>query len=162
MDRLWAPWRLEYIKGPKEEGCVFCNRTQSSNDKESLILYRGRFCFVIINLYPYNNGHLMIVPYKHESDLLKVDLKTKMEILTLVDKTIKILTTQFNPNGFNFGANIGKAGGAGIADHIHYHLVPRWNGDTNFMPIISETKILVQSLNEIYDQLKPEFDKIND
>ena len=104
----------------------------------------------------------MIVPYKHESDLLKVDLKTKMEILTLVDKTIKILTTQFNPNGFNFGANIGKAGGAGIADHIHYHLVPRWNGDTNFMPIISETKILVQSLNEIYDQLKPEFDKIND
>ncbi|MBF88113.1 MAG: HIT family hydrolase [Candidatus Marinimicrobia bacterium] len=162
MDRLWAPWRLEYIKGPKEEGCVFYNRTQSSNDKESLILYRGRFCFVIINLYPYNNGHLMIVPYKHESDLLKVDLKTKMEILTLVDKTIKILTTQFNPNGFNFGANIGKAGGAGIADHIHYHLVPRWNGDTNFMPIISETKILVQSLNEIYDQLKPEFDKIND
>ena len=162
MDRLWAPWRLEYIKARKEEGCVFCNKPNSSDDRESLILYRGKLCFVIINLYPYNNGHLMVVPYKHESDTSKIDMKTKLEILTLADKTIEILTAKLNPNGFNFGANIGEAGGAGIVDHIHYHLVPRWNGDTNFMPIISETKIVVQSLKKIYDNLRPEFDKIND
>ncbi len=162
MDRLWAPWRIEYIKAEKEEGCIFCNKSNSSNDRESLILYRGNLCFVIINLYPYNNGHLMVVPYKHESDTSKIDMKTKLEILTLADKTIEILTAKLNPNGFNFGANIGEAGGAGIVDHIHYHLVPRWNGDTIFMPIISETKIVVQSLKKIYDNLRPEFDKIND
>ncbi|MFL3050802.1 MAG: HIT family protein [Candidatus Neomarinimicrobiota bacterium] len=162
MDRLWAPWRIEYIKAEKEEGCIFCNKSNSSNDRESLILYRGNLCFVIINLYPYNNGHLMVVPYKHESDTLKIDMKTKLEILTLADKSIEILREQMNPNGFNFGANIGEAGGAGIVDHLHYHLVPRWNGDTNFMPIIGETKIVVQSLKEIYNNLRPEFDKIND
>ena len=162
MDRLWAPWRIEYIKAEKEEGCIFCNKSNSSNDRESLILYRGNLCFVIINLYPYNNGHLMVVPYKHESDTLKIDMKTKLEVLTLADKSIEILTEQMNPNGFNFGANIGEAGGAGIVDHLHYHLVPRWNGDTNFMPIIGETKIVVQSLKEIYDNLRPEFAKIND
>ena len=162
MDRLWAPWRIEYIKAEKEEGCIFCNKSNSSNDRESLILYRGNLCFVIINLYPYNNGHLMVVPYKHESDTLKIDMKTKLEILTLADKSIEILREQMNPNGFNFGANIGEAGGAGIVDHLHYHLVPRWSGDTNFMPIIGETKIVVQSLKEIYDNLRPEFDKIND
>ena len=162
MDRLWAPWRVEYIKAIKEEGCIFCNKSNSSNDRESLILYRGNLCIVIINLYPYNNGHLMVIPYKHESDTSKIDMETKLEILTLADKSIEILTEQMNPNGFNFGANIGEAGGAGIVDHLHYHLVPRWNGDTNFMPIIGETKIVVQSLKEIYDNLRPEFDKIND
>ena len=104
----------------------------------------------------------MVIPYKHESDTSKIDMETKLEILTLADKSIEILTEQMNPNGFNFGANIGEAGGAGIVDHLHYHLVPRWNGDTNFMPIIGETKIVVQSLKEIYDNLRPEFDKIND
>ena len=160
MDRLWAPWRIEYVSSPKEEGCVFCNKAAGVDDRELLILYRGKLSFVLMNLYPYNNGHLMIAPYEHESDPLNIDRDAKSEIMSLTDSSMTILKDSMKPQGFNFGANIGEAGGAGIADHLHYHIVPRWSGDTNFMPVLGHTKTIVQGLKEAYDQLKPEFDKI--
>lgn len=161
IDRLWAPWRIDYIKAPKEEGCIFCDKPKSNNDRESLILYRGPSAFVLMNLYPYNNGHLMSVPYAHESDPLNIDSNTKSEIMEIADRSMEILKRVMNPQGFNFGANIGEAGGAGIADHLHYHIVPRWGGDTNFMPVLGHTKTVVEGLEETYDSLKPEFDKID-
>ena len=161
MDRLCAPWRIDYIRTPKEEGCIFCDKPESDDDRESLILYRGEASFVLMNLYPYNNGHLMVAPYDHESDPLAVSAEGKSEIMNLVDRSTEILHGALHPQGFNFGANIGEAGGAGIADHLHYHLVPRWNGDTNFMPVLGHTKTVVEGLKETYDSLKPGFDKID-
>ncbi len=161
MDRLWAPWRMDYIKSPREKGCIFCDKPAADDDRESLILYRGDSSYVLMNLYPYNNGHLMIAPYKHEADPSNVSSDTRSEMMDLVDRSMEILKAVMSPQGFNFGGNIGEAGGAGIADHLHYHLVPRWRGDTNFMPVLGHTKTVVEGLKETYDSLKPEFDKID-
>ncbi len=151
---------MDYVRAPKEEGCIFCDKPKADDDRESLILYRGESVFVLMNLYPYNNGHLMVAPYDHKSDPLAVSAEGKAEIMNLVDRSMEILRGTLNPQGFNFGAIIGEAAGAGIADHLHYHLVPRWRGDTNFMPIIGQTKTVVEGLKETYDSLKLEFDKI--
>jgi len=162
MKKLWAPWRMEYIKSERENGCVFCDKHNSKNDRDSLILYRGEFSFIIMNLYPYNNGHLMFIPYLHESKPQNIDNKTKLEILNLCDLSMNILKEIIKPEGFNFGANFGRSAGAGIAQHLHYHLVPRWNGDTNFMPVLNETKTIIQELKETYDSLIDYFIKINE
>ena len=161
MDRLWAPWRIEYLRAPKEEGCIFCDKPAADDERETLILYRGEYSFILMNLYPYNNGHLMLAPYVHESDPLNISVETKSEIMVLADTSMEILKSALKAEGFNFGANIGKAGGAGIADHLHYHLVPRWSGDTNFMPVLGHTKIVMEGLSETYDSLRPAFDKID-
>lgn len=160
MKKLWAPWRIEYIRQMKEDGCIFCEKQQKDDDREMLILERGEFSFVLMNLYPYNNGHLMIAPYEHVDDSLLISPETKSEIMALTDKSMVILKKLMNPDGFNFGANFGSSAGAGIEEHIHYHLVPRWQGDTNFMPIMGHTKVIVHGLQESYDELKPEFDRI--
>ena len=158
MNKLWAPWRIDYIRTPKEKGCIFCNKSNDEDDRESLILYRGNESFVLMNLYPYSNGHLMISPYQHTSDPNDISSQGNQEIMWLANQSMNILTQAMNAEGFNFGANLGKAGGAGIEEHIHYHIVPRWSGDTNFMPVVGNTKVLVEGLKESWDNLKTHFD----
>ena len=160
MQNLWAPWRISYIRDQKEKGCVFCLKQKSNDDRHSLILSRGAHSFVLMNLYPYNNSHLLISPYKHVENTEKLNIEALNEIIWFANESMIIIKETLNADGYNFGANIGSAGGAGIADHIHFHVVPRWNGDTNFMPIIGETKVQVQGLQETYDELIIHFDKL--
>lgn len=160
MDRLWAPWRMEYIRSEKEEGCIFCDKPIRDNDREMLILYRGKLAFVMMNLFPYNNGHLLIAPYTHTERSNDLSPDERSEIMELGDASMTILKQAMKAEGFNFGANIGSAGGAGIEEHIHFHVVPRWKGDTNFMPVLGHTKVQVDGLKESYDNLKPHFMKI--
>lgn len=157
MKYLWAPWRMEYILKEKNEGCIFCEIPKENQDKENYVLYRGKFCFVILNTYPYNNGHIMIAPYAHIKNLEELNRDTINELMSLCQKSISVLKKKINPQGFNIGANIGKVGGAGILEHVHLHIVPRWQGDTNFMPVISDTKVMPQYLSETYDLLKAGF-----
>jgi len=161
FDCMWAPWRMEYIRTPKEkriDGCVFCHRAKENNDEEHLILYRGESAFIIMNLYPYNNGHLMIVPYRHISEYTMLTKEERYEICDLTIMTLNVLKQTMHPNGFNTGFNLGESAGAGIAEHIHQHIVPRWNGDTNFMPILGHTKVIVDGLHETWKCLKEAFD----
>ena len=160
MDRLWAPWRIDYIKSEKEKGCIFCDKPAEGDDHSMLILYRGENSFVIMNLYPYNNGHLMIAPYQHTDSTHELNSISISEIMELADQIMKIQKNIMNADGFNYGANIGYSGGAGIADHIHFHIVPRWTGDTNFMPVLGHTKVQMQGLQETYNDLRPHFDKL--
>ena len=160
MDRLWAPWRIDYIKSEKEKGCIFCDKPAEGDDHSMLILYRGENSFVIMNLYPYNNGHLMIAPYQHTNSTHELNSSSRSEIMELADKIMTIQKNIMNADGFNYGANIGYSGGAGIADHIHFHIVPRWTGDTNFMPVLGHTKVQMQGLQETYNDLRPHFDKL--
>tara|TARA_B100001013_G_scaffold84428_1_gene46185 strand:+ start:1881 stop:2375 length:495 start_codon:yes stop_codon:yes gene_type:complete len=160
MKKLWAPWRIEYIRSPKEDGCVFCDKPAGDNEREDLILYHGEKVFILMNLYPYNNAHLMIAPYIHVDNTEELDADTYKEIMVLADQSMAILKETMDAQGFNFGANIGAAAGAGIEEHIHFHIVPRWAGDTNFMPVLGHTKVEVQGLQECYDLLRPHFDCI--
>ncbi|NLP10282.1 HIT domain-containing protein [bacterium] len=157
MKKLWAPWRMEYILQEKPSGCIFCDKPQQNRDRENLILHRGAGCFVIMNFYPYNNGHLMVVPYRHLSDLAALTAAEQSEMMTLLARCTTVLTQQMKPHGFNIGMNLGRTAGAGIDDHLHFHIVPRWNGDTNFMPVTGHTKVLSQGLLESWDLLKPRF-----
>ncbi|NQV36886.1 MAG: HIT domain-containing protein [Candidatus Marinimicrobia bacterium] len=163
MKKLWAPWRMEYILAPKDnkDECIFCSKPPNHNDRDNLILYRGEFVFVIMNLYPYNNGHIMVVPYRHVDNTQALRKAELSEMMQVADASMAILKEKMKAQGFNFGANIGSAGGAGIEEHIHFHIVPRWIGDTNFMPVIGHTKVQVQGLQDSYDSLKPQFDNID-
>ena len=155
---------MEFIRRKKKsdkQGCVFCNKSkEKDNDKDNLVLFRGKESFVLMNLYPYNNGHLMVTPYKHVNSIQLLSKSCMNEIMKLSDRSMRIINKKLKSEGFNFGANIGKAGGAGIEDHIHFHIVPRWIGDTNFMPAIGQTKVMVGGLTETYDDLKSNFDKL--
>ena len=154
---LWAPWRMEYILGEKESGCIFCTRINQDSDKENLILLRGKNNFVIMNKYPYNNGHLMVVPNRHTSEFDSLSDPEKLEMMNLVSKSMNVLKKTVNPDGFNVGLNIGKIAGAGIDDHLHFHIVPRWVADTNFMPVVGQTKIISEDLGETWERLKEGF-----
>ncbi|MCK4916840.1 MAG: HIT domain-containing protein [Candidatus Omnitrophica bacterium] len=156
MNKLWAPWRIEYINQIKNKGCILCNILKEKQDKKNFILFRSNYCFAVLNTYPYNNGHIMIVPNRHIKSLEK--LKDN-ELLDMNKSLIKIKSTlkrTLNPGGFNIGMNIGSIAGAGIDKHLHMHIVPRWQGDTNFMPVLTNTKIISQSLKELYILLKKE------
>lgn len=156
-ERLWAPWRFEYIKKSSkqgEEGCIFVELPAQEDDRKNLILYRGKTAFVIMNAFPYTNGHLMVAPYKHVADLEGLNEEELLELHQLIRDCVRWLTKAYQPEGFNIGANLGKAAGAGIEDHLHYHVVPRWLGDTNYMPVIGEVRVLPQSLEESYDVIK--------
>ncbi len=153
MENLWAPWRIEYILGKKAPGCIFCDKPRENKDKENLILYRGKYNFVIMNAFPYNNGHMMVVPYKHTSTLSGWSPDEQKEFMDLADLAVDLLKRAMKPDGFNLGINMGQVAGAGIADHIHLHIVPRWNGDTNFMPVLSDTRVISESLRATYDKL---------
>ncbi len=157
MKYLWAPWRIEYIEGEKEKGCIFCNRLKEKNDEESLILYRGKLAFIIMNRYPYSSGHLMIAPYDHISGIELLPSDVMQEMMELVQKSITVLKKAINPDGFNIGVNQGKAAGAGVEDHVHIHVVPRWVGDTNFMTTLSEIRVVPEDLKRTYRKLKIHF-----
>jgi ATP adenylyltransferase len=162
MDRLWAPWRMKYIResldreepDKSEKACIFCTKPAESRDRENLILYRGVHAFVMLNAFPYNNGHLLVIPYRHTSSMDDIDAGASAELWLLLAKSRSALSKAFNPDGFNVGINLGRAAGAGIDTHLHVHIVPRWSGDSNFMPVIGETKVISQSLEDAYDALK--------
>jgi len=160
MDSLWAPWRMEYIKRDKADpqGCIFCDKFHSTDDRRDLVLYRLEHSFVLMNLYPYNNGHLLIAPLRHLSDYTELTDEESAEMDALTRMSVVILRDLLKPQGFNIGMNIGEVGGAGIADHLHRHIVPRWAGDTNFMPIVGHTKVMVEGLSESWEALRRAFD----
>lgn len=152
MDRLWAPWRNAYIlKAQKgKTGCIFCELPKEKNDRKNFIVYRGEKSFAILNIYPYNNGHLMIAPYRHIASLTSLNKEENLEIMKLLAQAEATLRKTMKAENFNLGMNLGRVAGAGFDAHLHFHLVPRWNGDTNFMPVISDTKVISQSLEEVY------------
>ncbi len=155
MENLWAPWRMAFIepKTPPKSGCIFCTQPAEHRDPEYHILHRGERCFMMLNLYPYNNGHLMIAPYEHVGTLEDVDAMTLGELMSQVQLALRALQMAINPDGFNMGINQGKVAGAGFADHIHYHIVPRWYGDTNFMPVLADVKVIPEHLDVMYQKL---------
>lgn len=157
---LWAPWRLEYIeKDTPTGGCIFVDLPKQENDRENLILHRGQNAFVMLNAFPYTNGHLMIAPYRHTAEIEELDDDTLLEINQLLGKCIRWIRAAYHPDGFNIGINLGSAAGAGIPTHIHWHIVPRWSGDTNYMTTVGEVRVLPQSLQDSYDRLKEAVDR---
>ncbi len=158
MENLWAPWRIKYIESvDNSQGCIFCDKWEENKDKENLILKRGKVVYVIMNLFPYNNGHLMIVPKRHTSQIGDLSDDEKLEMFKLMEMSLSTLQEALNPQGFNMGMNIGRVAGAGIEEHVHLHIVPRWKGDTNFMPIIGDTKVISEGLEETYRRLTEKF-----
>lgn len=164
MDILWSPWRHDYIKNsadsaaPNSSGCVFCDVLSSpATDVEKFILHRAQFNFVILNIFPYISGHLMVVPYQHLADLDRADKQTTDELMDLAKRCQTALREVYNPNGFNMGMNFGKAGGAGVAEHFHLHFMPRWIGDTNFITAVGETRTIPEDLQTTFGNLKGKF-----
>jgi ATP adenylyltransferase len=157
MDHLWSPWRLEYVTGKTEApGCVFCAATAGS-DQADLVIFQGATCFVILNLYPYNNGHLMVVPNRHIARLADASSDELYELIELTRRAEVVLTEAYAPHGLNMGINLGKPAGAGVLDHVHLHVVPRWNGDTNFMTVVGGTRVLPEELLQSAARLRPLF-----
>ncbi|MDQ2810263.1 MAG: HIT domain-containing protein [Chloroflexota bacterium] len=184
METLWSPWRMAYISGtpapdrgggtgggaaedgqepdaaagatPEAAGCIFCTKPAAGpgHDRANLLLWRGEHAFVILNLYPYNSAHLMVVPYRHLHDVTRLTAAECAEIMALFQRMVAALAAEYGPQGFNAGMNLGEVAGAGIADHLHLHVVPRWAGDTNFMPVVGQTKVLPEALEQTYDRLR--------
>jgi len=166
MDRLWSPWRLDYIAGPKEKsGCVFCRHAEETranpDNPDSLVLATGAHVYVVLNRYPYNNGHLMVVPYTHTSTLTGLDRDELLELILFTQRAEQGLREAYPLEGINAGINLGKAAGAGIEEHLHVHLVPRWHGDTNFMTVVGETRVLPEDLPSTARRLRPVFDRLS-
>jgi ATP adenylyltransferase len=161
LKQLWSPWRIEYILGKKEEGCVFCEAfaADASQDQAHFILHRGTYCSVIMNLYPYNNGHLMVIPYVHQTTFEELPPETLLEIMTLMNRCVDVLREALNAEGFNIGVNLGKIAGAGIEQHVHMHIVPRWSGDTNFVTTIGQVRCIPESMQDTYEKLKAVWDQ---
>lgn len=162
MKQLWAPWRIEYIlsSDKKSDECIFCSRLAQSDDAGNLILYRGREAFVIMNRFPYNSGHLMVVPNRHVGNFLALTESENLELMNILQRSVQVLDRVMHPDGYNLGMNLGRVSGAGVADHLHMHVVPRWNGDTNFMPVIADTKVISEALDKTYAKLKEAFDEL--
>jgi len=155
MQYIWSPWRMTYIeKHKEEEGCVFCDAQAQPDGPENLIVFRGDRAFVILNRYPYTSGHLMVVPYIHEPSLEGLDPAIRAEAIELVTRAIGVLRKVYQPEGFNIGINLGDAAGAGITDHVHLHIVPRWTGDTNFMATLGQTRVLSERLEDTYFRVR--------
>ena len=154
MERIWAPWRIQYIQMEKPEGCILCQKPKENKDVPNYILYRGDKNFIILNSYPYNPGHLMIAPYRHVASLEELTDEERQEHFEIVSRSVKVLRQVFNPGGFNIGINLEKAAGAGIEDHFHTHIVPRWQGDTNFMPVLADVRVLPEALADTYQKLR--------
>jgi ATP adenylyltransferase len=157
MQRLFSPWRKPYIGRDKEaekaNGCVFCHALTQPDTAENLIIFRGELAFLIINRYPYTSGHLMVLPFKHAARLDELDRSTRSEMTELQSKAVQVLTAVYKPEGFNLGANLGSAAGAGIEEHLHLHIVPRWAGDTNFMAVVGQTRVLPEALEETWERV---------
>jgi ATP adenylyltransferase len=163
MKKLWAPWRMQYIKEAVIENpgeCIFCLNAQKNNDRERLVLFRGKTALVVMNKFPYNNGHLLIAPYRHIGSFSQLSDEELLEMQRLIDRCISAMEATMHPQGFNIGVNIGRVAGAGVEDHIHYHLLPRWNGDTNYLPIFGEVKVISEDLWDTYVKIKGQIDKL--
>ena len=156
-EKLWAPWRAGFILSKKEKGCIFCKRLKEKDSVKNLIVYRGQKALVILNKFPYNAGHTMIVPTRHVGQIEKLKADEAAEFFELLQKTVTIIKKILKPTSMNLGMNLGKASGAGVPGHLHMHIVPRWTGDTNFMPIIGKTKVVSLPLDPIYKKLRKEF-----
>ncbi len=160
MERLWSPWRATYLSdGSKSGGCFLCQKPAEESDEENLVLYRGGLAYVVMNLYPYNSGHLLIAPYAHINDLGQADPDVASELMVLTQRCVRASAAVYRPDGFNVGMNLGAAAGAGEPGHLHVHVVPRWAGDTSFMPVLADTKTLPETLAQTYARLKPAFDQ---
>ena len=162
MKQLWSPWRMAYIESTStDSGCIFCGRLDEKDGPENLILHRGKQSFVILNRYPYTNGHMMVVPYQHVASLESLEEPTLNELMLLTNQTIRTLRHVYGAEAFNVGINIGEAAGAGVADHVHIHVVPRWSGDTNFMSSTAGTRVIPEALKETYDRIKAGWNDLN-
>jgi ATP adenylyltransferase len=165
MQRLWSPWRSKYIgsfKGEtkrKKRESLFTAAWKSTKDRKNMILWRGTTCFVIMNRYPYNSGHLMIVPYRQVGDFCELTLVELAEMMQVAQRAVRALQEVLGPHGYNLGANLGRVAGAGIENHVHFHVVPRWNGDTNFMPVLGETKVVSEEMAKTFEKLRKSFAK---
>lgn len=162
METKFTPWRMDYIKGggaAPVSSCVFCSIIEAppDHDRENLVLHRGEHCFVILNLYPYNPAHLMVIPYLHCGDLALLEPSAANELFALTRQAVSLISAEYNPQGFNLGMNLGRSAGAGIAEHLHMHVVPRWSGDSNFMPVIGQTRIVPEDLDVTYGRLRTRF-----
>lgn len=151
---IWAPWRMKYLLRKKQKGCTFCKKLRSKKDKDNLVLFRGKTCFIVLNLYPYCNGHLLVLPNRHIATLDKLNANELLELMKLTKLSTKLLKKVFNPQGFNIGMNIGEIAGAGIASHLHMHIVPRWKADTNYLTAISNMRVIAETLKKTYQKLK--------
>ena len=160
MEHLWSPWRMKYIENHgKEEGCVFCNEQAKEDSAANLIAFRGERAYIILNRYPYTSGHVMVVPFAHESTLEDLDASTRTEMMELTTRCIASLRKIYRAPAFNMGANIGEAAGAGVIGHVHIHIVPRWMGDTNFMSALGGTRVLPEALEDTYKKIRDAFQK---
>jgi ATP adenylyltransferase len=157
MKQLWAPWRIEYILGPKPDECVFCLPPDTREDRDRLVLARRSRSFVVMNKYPYSSGHLMVCPYRHVSDLCDLAPEETHEMMDLMQECVRVLKEHFSCEGINVGLNQGQAAGAGIREHLHFHLVPRWNGDSSFMAVFDEVRTIPQHLSQMYEAIRPRF-----
>lgn len=162
MKKLWAPWRLSYVERQRNgtSECIFCIGDDAEEDRSRLVLHRGKHAFVIMNRYPYSNGHLMVCPFRHGSDLESLGDSEIVEIHRLTELSCQALRQAYAPDGFNIGLNLGVGSGAGVDDHLHYHVVPRWTGDTNFMPVLAEVRVVSEHLDSTYQRLAQEFGRI--
>ena len=157
MNHIWSPWRMEYIESHKEEGCVFCSAQEMEDGAENLIAFRSERAYVILNRYPYTSGHLMVVPFDHKPNLEELDPQTRAEMMELTTRCMTALRKIYHPEAFNMGANIGESAGAGVKSHVHIHIVPRWGGDTNFMTVVGEVRVLPESLERTYERVRSAF-----
>lgn len=161
MERIWAPWRIDYIVGgEREEGCIFCNKPKSDNDDDNLIVHRAEGAFTMMNKFPYNNGHVLVSPYQHASDICKLNAEENKLLLEEVCRAIQVIRSVMSAEGFNIGINLGAVAGAGIEEHLHYHVVPRWNGDTNIMPVLADIKIIPEHLVSTCRKLRQGFERL--
>ena len=163
MNKLWAPWRSPYVTKilKKQKGCVFCRILKQKNDKKNFIIQRTKHCFSVLNIYPYNNGHLMVLPKRHVEDLAQLKRAEREELMDLLEHSQKLLDAVVKPTGYNIGINLGRAAGAGFPGHLHIHVVPRWLGDVNFMPVVSDTRVISQALKSVYKRLHDAHQKRN-
>lgn len=160
MERLWAPWRMKYIRSRKPDECIFCQKLAETDDAANHVVWRGSSSFVLLNTYPYNNGHLMIAPHAHIAELEDLAPAVTADMMSLAQDAVVLLKEEFNAQGVNLGFNLGEAAGAGIKDHLHMHLVPRWSGDTNYMPVIADVSVIPQSLEEAQARLSAAFARL--
>ena len=162
MRRIWAGWRMKYILGDKPNGCVFCQALQGTDDAANHVLYRGDRASLMLNRYPYINGHMLVVPYAHKGDLVDLDAHSLSEMMLLTTKGLRLLRSAMSPHGFNVGLNLGQAAGAGIQDHVHIHVVPRWENDTNFMPVLGDVRVIPEWLDDTYTNLLAALHRMED
>lgn len=159
MERLWSPWRSKYIdsfsdkEDENDDVCVFCEKLSAKDDEKNFVVYRGSLCAVIMNIFPYNSGHVLIVPFAHKATFEELTDEEDSEVMRQTRLAIRLLRETSHPDGFNFGANLGRVSGAGIATHVHFHVVPRWNGDVNFMPVLADAKVISEGLERTYKKL---------